>query len=423
MNEVNGHKKNGLPKGWEWIELGKLCEKISKIRTTGQDQEREFFYLDIGSIDNTENKIIGHKTYKWKDAPSRAQQIVQKDDVLFSTVRTYLKNIALVDSSLYNNQIASSGFTVLRGKKGLLHPKFLFYRTISNDFLEPLNKLQTGSSYPAVRDKDVLSQEIPIPPYDVQQQIVSKIEELFSELDKSIEQLKTTQQQLKVYRQSVLKRAFEGKLTNENLQGGQLPKGWQGKKLKEVGNAIDPQPSHRTPPVSLDGIPYVSTKDFDFENDQIDFSGARRVSKQVLQEHLERYELQEGDFVIGKIGTIGNPVRIVLPQNYTLSANIVLIQPRTINRKFLYYFFKTNHIEREFQKGSKATTQAAFGIQKVRELEIPYPQNDEQQLIVHEIESRLSVADKLEKTITNSLQQAEALRQSILKKAFEGKLL
>jgi type I restriction enzyme S subunit len=218
-----------------------------------------------------------------------------------------------------------------------------------------------------------------------------------------------------------LKWGFEGKLTNENVKDGRLPNGWKWIKLKEVGNAVDPQPSHRTPPVSLNGIPYVSTKDFDFKNDNIDFSGARRVSKEVLQEHIERYELQEGDFVIGKIGTIGNPIRIVLPQNYTLSANIVLIQPRTINRKFLYYFFKTNHIEREFQKGSKATTQAAFGIQKIRELEIPYPPNDEQKLIVQEVEGRLSVADKLKETITNSLQKAEVLRQSILKKAFEGK--
>ena len=80
-------------------------------------------------------------------------------------------------------------------------------------------------------------------------------------------------------------------------------------------------------------------------------------------------------------------------------------------------------IEKAFTAGMKATSQPAFGIQKVRELRIELPDEEEQYKIVEEIESRLSVADKMEESITHSLQQAEALRQSILKKAFEGKLI
>ena len=138
---------------------------------------------------------------------------------------------------------------------------------------------------------------------------------------------------------------------------------------------------------------------------------------------MDRYKLEIGDFVIGKIGTIGKPVRIVLPQNYTLSANIVLIQPRRVDTTYLYYFFQSSLIEKEFTAGMKATTQAAFGIQKVRELRIELPSIEEQKDIVQVLESRLSVADKMEESITQSLQQAEALKQSILKKAFEGKLI
>lgn len=257
---------------------------------------------------------------------------------------------------------------------------------------------------------------IPLPDSETQHAIVSKIEELFSELDKGIAELKTAQQQLKTYRQSVLKSAFEGKLTKH-------PEKWKKVKLGEVANAIDPQPSHRTPPKIENGIPYVSIKDFDPQNDKIDFSSARIVSTSVLEEHLNRYKLEIGDFVIGKIGTIGKPVRIILPQNYTLSANIILIQPRKINSTYLYYFFQSNIIERAFTTGIKATTQAAFGIQKVRELIIELPSNEEQHRIVQEIESRLSVADKMELSIQESLQKAEALRQSILKKAFCGELM
>lgn len=257
---------------------------------------------------------------------------------------------------------------------------------------------------------------VPLAPLPEQKRILAKLEQLLTDLDKGIEYLETTKQQLKVYRQAVLKWAFEGKFLKNDYN-------WQTIPLGNVANAIDPQPSHRTPPISKDSIPYVSTKDVDYETDSIDFSIARKVSKTVLKEHLERYKLENGDFIIGKIGTIGKPVRIVLPQDYTLSANVVLIQPRKINSKFLYYLFKSDFIESQFRKGQKATAQAAFGIQKVRTMDIPYPEPSQQEKIVHEIESRLSVCDKIEETIENSLQQAEALRLSIIKKAFEGKLV
>jgi type I restriction enzyme S subunit len=89
----------------------------------------------------------------------------------------------------------------------------------------------------------------------------------------------------------------------------------------------------------------------------------------------------------------------------------------------LYYFLQSNQIEKAFKAGSNSTTQAAFGIQKVRELQIDLPIEKEQQLIVEELESKLSVCNKIEETISQSLLQAETLRQSILKKAFEGKLI
>ena len=148
-------------------------------------------YLYIGGVDNTTNKIISNKIYKWKDAPSRAQQIIFQNDILFSTVRTYLKNIAIVESKNYDGQIASSGFTVIRANEKVATAKFLFYYSLSRSFLQPLNELQTGSSYPAVRDKDVFAQLTPLPPLPEQHLIVAKIEMLFSELDKGTESLKT----------------------------------------------------------------------------------------------------------------------------------------------------------------------------------------------------------------------------------------
>ena len=200
---------------WSMVKLGEICEKAAKIKRKETIPDEEFIYLDIGGIDNQSNHIADYKTYYWKDAPSRAQQIVKVGDTLFSTVRTYLKNIARIDNSQFENQICSSGFTVIRAINGLADSKFLFILSLSGAFLQPLNKLQTGTSYPAVRDNDVFGQIIPLPPLPEQRAIVSKIEQLFSDLDNGIENFEKAQKQLKIYRQAVLKKAFEGELTGK----------------------------------------------------------------------------------------------------------------------------------------------------------------------------------------------------------------
>ncbi len=297
-------------------------------------------------------------------------------------------------------KVKSSAMKILIPTSKLVNLKFAFGAMQVNKVRSETHKRYWISEYSKL--------SIGLPPAVEQRAIVKKLESLFSSLDAGVADLKKAQQQLKIYRQAVLKKAFEGEFVEV--------------KFKELGDAIDPQPSHRTPPVDANGIPYVSIKDI--VGNKLELSKARLVSKNVLQEHLNRYTILENDFIIGKIGTIGNPVKVHLPQNYTLSANVVLIQPRKINSNYLYYYFKSSNIEQQFNSGKKATTQAAFGIQKVRDLIIRYPLDDSQQRkIVLDIETKLSVCDSIEQNIKESLVKAEALRQSILKKAFEGNLL
>ena len=201
---------NMLPVGWTKCSIGDLTLPVSKIDPKA-DPYREIDYIDISSIDNTRHRIEGAKHYQLKDAPSRARQIIHTGDVLFATVRPYLRNIASVPSG-YEQQIASTGFSVLRPAEGV-SPDFLFYKAISRDVVNALSGIQYGVSYPAVKDEQVRGQPLWLPPIGEQHRIVAKIEELFSELDKGIESLKTARAKLNVYRQAVLKHAFEGKLT------------------------------------------------------------------------------------------------------------------------------------------------------------------------------------------------------------------
>lgn len=205
-------KEGELPKGWKMLALKEICEKVETVKRKEKNPEEELLYLDIGGIDNNTNKISYYKKYKWKDAPSRAQQIIYMDDILFSTVRTYMKNIVLLENKVYDGQIASSGFCVIRGNKKTVNPKFIFYYSISQIFLQPLNELQTGSSYPAVRDKDVFSQPIPLPIIAEQNKIIEAIESRLSVAEKLEESISQSLVQAEALRQSILKKAFEGKL-------------------------------------------------------------------------------------------------------------------------------------------------------------------------------------------------------------------
>lgn len=211
-------KEGELPEGWKVEELKKITIKAKKVKVKVQEPNNEFIYLDIGGVDNSILKIVSHKQYQWKDAPSRAQQIIELGDTLFSTVRTYLKNIAFVDKEIYHNQIGSSGFTVIRANRTKVEPKYLFYYSTYQGFINPLNKLQTGTSYPAVRDEDVFSQPINYPiSIDEQHHIVSEIESRLSVCDKIEESISYSLLQAEALRQSILKKAFEGKLVEQDL--------------------------------------------------------------------------------------------------------------------------------------------------------------------------------------------------------------
>ena len=409
-----------IPKGWEVVKIGDVFNFLGG--GTPSKEEPRYWNGDLpwASVKD----IKGDYLFCTKD------KITTDGAENSATNIAYPEDVILVTRINPGKTITSKIQTAINQDLKIIKPKFDthsdFVRYLFSSLERKCIKLSSGTTVLGITLNNLNELLFPLPPLPEQHRIVAKIEELFSSLDKGIENLKTAQAQLKTYRQAVLKWAFEGKLANKNVKEGELPEGWKWVSLDEIANAVDPQPSHRTPPEEHNGIPYVGIGDVDKKSNTFDFKNACKVSKNILDEHIERYSIKEGDFVIGKIGTIGMPFKIPIERFYTLSANVVLIQPNVKKclSKFLFNITASNIIENQFKKGSKATTQAAFGIQKVRKLKLPLPPSlDEQHHIVAEIESRLSVCDKLEETITQSLSQAEALRQSILKKAFEGKLV
>lgn len=296
----------------------------------------------------------------------------------------------------------ADGIKVLEPKQGVL-PKYLYYAT--QYLVLRLEDKGYARHYQHIEKK-----EIEIPEIDEQKRIVAKIEELLSQLDDGVETLNKTKEQLKVYRQAVLCNAFE--TLNNTID------------MEKIATMLDPHPSHRTPPEVYGGTPYIGIGDIDYDAQVINFDNARKVSMDVAREHLERYTLQEGDFVMGKIGTIGKPFKLPLPQNYTLSANVILIQPNLefIMPEFLFWQFASPYITQQLMQGATATSQPAFGIKKARKLQIKICDKKTQCEILNDIQAKMSICDNIEGTVNKAIIQVDALRQSILKKAFEGKL-
>jgi len=297
----------------------------------------------------------------------------------------------------------------------------------------------------------------PLPPLPEQHRIVAKIEELFSRLGKGIESLKTAQAQLKIYRQAVLKWAFEGKLTRQNrrLNGlkddadletppnkiseihqsakisdsekGELPKGWEWRKLNAICKVIGGGTKGR----DLTGKNTISLPYLRVANVQDGFLDLKEIKWiEVLASDLDKYRLNYGDILyteggdkdkLGR-GTIWkNEIDNCIHQNHVFRARPIL---NNIDSKFIAYYSQTKKAKDYFFSHAKQTTNlASINLTILSNLSLPLPSFQEQVSIVQEIESRLSVCDKIEESIGTALQQAEALRQSILKKAFEGKLV
>ncbi|MBC7556199.1 MAG: restriction endonuclease subunit S [Chryseobacterium sp.] len=345
---------------------------------------------------------------------------VESGDILFAMIGT-IGNPAIIKGDA-NFSIKNVG--LFKKNVSIILPQFFVNFLRSSFFEKQLNerKLLKGTTQRFIPLGNLRKIEIPLPPLETQQAIVSKIEELFSELDQGIVDLKTAQQQLKTYRQSVLKWAFEGKLTNENVNDGELPKGWEMVTIENVANKIT-DGEHFRPPTQSDGIVFLSAKDV--RDNGVSFDEPLYISEETANKALQRCNPQIGDILIVSRGaTVGRMCIVNTNRTFCLLGSVILIKVNNkINNLFLNYILKSPIANQKMITVSGATAQQAIYLRDIKKIEIPLPPIKEQYVIVQEIESRLSVADKMEENITQSLQQAEALIQSILKKAFSGQLL
>lgn len=415
MSEEYTNIDSELPKGWEWVRLGDVAKKISKKVLPKEYPNANFIGMDCIEPHTLKPKFV----YKFNEFKSSGNYF-EIGQVLYGRMRPYLNKVYRTE---YEGA-CSGEFIVLLCDKNL-DPDLLKYILHSKEFVSYATH-KTSGDRPRISYEDIEDYPIFLPPLTEQQAIVSKIEELLSDLENGIQQLQTAQQQLKTYRQSLLKWAFEGKLTNKNVKEGELPEGWKWVKL---GDNIQ-QPKYGTSKkcdYSYSGkavlrIPNIS-------NGHIDNSDLKYAVFD--KKEIETYNIQEGDLLTirsnGSIDLVGKSALIQKKDEDCLFAGyLIRLRPLfdKINSKYLLYCLSSINLRNQIELKAKSTSGVNnINSEELKSLMIPLSPIAEQQLIVQELESKLTVCDKLEETINQSLEEAETLRQSILKKAFEGKLV
>jgi len=470
---------NPLPNGWVRASVRDVLAPPTGWNPGGAETAT-IKYVDIEAVDNKRQRIGAPKEIPISGLPSRARVGIKSGDVLFSLVRPYLKNIARVPQDL-DGHVASTAFVSLRPASGM-HTDFLFYQLTQDNFIKAIPTY--GNSPPAARDEEFLDMQIPVAPPAEQQRIAAKIEELLSDLDAGVSALEHSRANLKRYRAAVLKAAVEGRLTEKwraahpgvetaekllerilaerrkKWEEAQLkkfaekkqapPKGWKDKYSEPVKPDVAELPklpegwcwaSWSEIGLSQNGRPFPSKEYSDIgakllRPGNLYATGAVGWTQKNTKCLPESYALENPDLIVGGGELVMNLTaqslkdeflgRICITANderCLLNQRLARLTPILISPQFILWLFKSAHF-RKFVAGLNAGSliQHMFTSQ-LEEFVLPLPPIEEQSAIVLETGRLLSICDAVEVQMNRDGYRSARLRQAILKRAFEGKLV
>lgn len=300
-------------------------------------------------------------------------------------------------------KVKSSAMKILSCNEEIADIKYMYYLMQITHIQSDTHKRYWISDYSKI--------PVSLPPLTTQRAIVSRIESLFAELDKAEEHLRTAQQQLKIYRQAVLRDAFEGykemktvlELSTIVTSGS---RGWAKYYTEKKGARFV-----RITDLTRDKI-VLQNKNIQYISLPSNAEGKRSL-------------LQPNDVLVSITADLGSIA--LVPQNIGeayINQHIAMIRfKNTRLGKFMAYYLKSDFGQKELLKNKRGNGKLGLGLDDIRNTYIPFVAEEDAIEIVNKIESRLSQATASETYIENALQQAEALRQSILKKAFSGELV
>ncbi|MHA3892191.1 restriction endonuclease subunit S [Acinetobacter sp. GXMZU3951] len=389
-----------------FIKIKDCVEKVSNWNPITEAPDQVIDYVDLSAVDKDSKAVSDVIRVEGKSAPSRARQLVKADDILVSTVRPNLNGVAKIDSSL-NGATASTGFTVLRARRTVLDPNYLFHWVKTSQFINDMVSKATGQSYPAVSDKTVLNSEIPLHPLEEQRRIASI-------LDKA-DEIRQKRQQAIAKLDELLQATFIDMFGDPVSN----PKKWPIKSLKEFGNFKNGLNYGKGESgVTRKYIGVGNFKNFS-KLDDIESLGSIKLNNDPSKE----YFLKDGDLLF--VRSNGNKELVgrcmaVYPKNDLVTYSGFCIRYRIekdgLTPEYLSHLFRSESFRSSILKAGQGANIQNINQQSLSELLIPIPPEEllsKWSIFLNQIEKqKLLCSKELEKDLFISLQQ----------KAFNGTL-
>lgn len=407
---------SSLPKDWRVLTLSDVCSLITDgTHKTPNYVSSGVRFISIANI--KPYKPIDFRTYEkfvtQQEHESLSKRVKpRKNDILFPRIGTlgYAKRIDFdFEVSIF------VGLGLARPNVRIVYPKFLEYYMNSSAVDKYSRDAANGTGRLTLPLEASRVMPVPLPPLPEQERIVARIEELFSELDKGVEALQTIKAQLRVYRQAAIGSCFEAakpaRITTLS-------------KIADISGGIT-KGQRYSQDTNLISLPYLRVANV--QDGYLDLQEIKEI--QLRARDREKYTLHYGDVLyteggdrdkLGR-GTIWrNQIPECVHQNHVFRARV---DRKFALPEFVAYWSLTKTAKDYFYSSSKQTVNlASINKTVLSALPVPLPTIEIQAQVISQIESRLSVCDQIEKTVDESLAKAESLRQSILKKAFEGRL-
>lgn len=401
---TNPHTEDSrpLPPGWKLARLGDLCDSISTTDPR-KEPDKKFTYIDISSIDRQSKSIVSPSVKSGKDAPTRARRIVRKGDVLVATTRPNLNAVALVGEE-YDGQVCSTGLCVLRPLPECLDPEWAYFATIRSDFVDSLSGAVTGAMYPAVSDKRVYEQTIPLPPLSEQQRIVAVLNQQMAVVEGARKAAESRLEAAQALGQAFLRAVFP-------VEGQELPQDWKWERLEDVCEITlgqsPPGSTYRNQPC---GLPFFQGK--------ADFGDLHPTPTTWCVAPKKVAEV--GDILISVRAPVG-PTNIANVKCCIGRGLASLRCRKDVHRDFMLLGLKLYETDLATQ-GSGSTFAAITGSQ-LRAFEMPLPLLfSEQKRIFEILNQQLAAAERARKAAQAQLAEIEALPSTLLRVAFSAEL-